>query len=146
MEDEYLNIDRLRQAATPNIHNEHSLNMYVTTGGPNLPDRPTTTPPIAPVASSWASVERRMVQRAQPGVYELAGGGRVLYDLSERRKSFHLEPNTSWIQTNMKNIGLVLISIVVTAAAVGSVVGVAIAIVRSSEIETGMAYSRKIGR
>ena len=58
--------------------------IYVTAGAPDTW-----------ALSGLAAVEARTVQRAPTGVYELAGGRNVFYDLSARPQYTTLQPETA---------------------------------------------------
>lgn len=150
MEDEYLDIDKLHKKQRSNVTNE--LNMYVTTGAPALPSRPSRAPntnndlnmyvttgrPDTRARPSKASVQKRTVERPQEGAYDLAGGGRVIYDLSERNAKIETikeeKTEESCFRAHQKKVGIITLIIVVVGVATG--VGVKFGILETSN-ETG---------
>ena len=137
MEDEDVYPDILHMKPKSNINNE--LKMYITTGPPDPPSRP-----------SQSAVMRRAVERPQDGVYELAGGGNVTYNLTQRNVSIknNEEGNAhkNCFQAHQKKIGLTILIIIVLGISAG--VGVKFGLFATSQTkdETGRYYLlREIG-
>ena len=117
-----------RPHRAPNVNNE--LNMYVTTGPPSPPNinneldmYVTTGPPGPQTRPSRASVEERTVERSQDGAYELAGGGRVLYDLSQRNVRIESineqKTEESCCVAHKKKLGVTILVIIIMGVGTG---------------------------
>ena len=132
MDDEYVYPDIPQKKLNPKVNNE--FNMYITTGPPDRHPRP-----------SQAAVMKRTVERSQDGAYELAGGGNVIYNLSQRRVSIEsIEEqriHKNCFEAAQKKIGVTILIVIVIGISVG--VGIKVGVLVMSEAkknETGIYY------
>ena len=94
--------------------------------GMTVQPRPTQTAlserTVQPIPTQ-AALSKRTVQRPESGAYALAGGGRVVYDLSNRTASIESPheqiTSCSWFMCHWKMVGAAILIIVVLGTATG---------------------------
>ena len=130
MDDEYVYPDSPQKKSSPKMSNE--LNMYITTGPQDQHPR-----------QSQAAVMKRTVQRSPDGAYELAGGGNVIYNFSQRNISIEsiVEQRThkNCFAASQKQIGVTILIIIVIGISMGlGIIFGVFATSKANEDETGI--------
>ena len=112
----------------------NEFNIYITTGPQDQHPR-----------LSQAAVMKRTVQRSQDGAYELAGGGNVTYNLSQRNVSIEsiVEHRThkNCFAARQKQIGVTILIIIVIGIAMGLGIKLGVfATSKANDDKTGIWY------